>query len=164
MCPTILHFGKVKHLNFSQHCVILSIDDDTSDILSEIDGIPSHRLHVIGLSLASEAITTPTPHFGQELRAPVGDENELHMHLRLRGLMNMVLDNLYTMERAYCRPVDIADVVTDLSSRLDRWYWSLPVSSRFLRHPSAFNFASNQISEHLVGYRNPRTHDLRGLC
>ncbi|KIX01281.1 uncharacterized protein Z518_09006 [Rhinocladiella mackenziei CBS 650.93] len=120
-----------------------------SDILTEIDGIPSQRLHNIGVSLANDTVTTPPNLFGHDFSAPPGESHpswELQAHLRLRGYLNSVLDNLYTANRAYCRPDDVAEPLTDIARRLDLWYWSLPLDMRFPRHPSAFLFAANRMS------------------
>jgi hypothetical protein len=112
-----------------------------SDILTEIDGVPSQRLHNIGLSMVYDTVTTPPNLVGSEPGAPSNDDfvaQELNSHLRLRGYLNSVLSNLYTTERAYCRPDEVAIVLTDIARRLDVWYWSLPLNMRFPRHPAAF--------------------------
>ena len=124
-----------------------------SDILSEIDGVPSQRLHNIVVALDSETITTPPNLFGNEPTVPTDEDyqsQELQAHLRLRGYMNSVLENLYTLDRAYCRPEDVAIVLTDIARRLDLWYWTLPLDMRFPRHPSAFMLASHTMSDHIM--------------
>jgi hypothetical protein len=65
--------------------------------------------------------------------------------------MNNILDNLYIVRRAYCRPEDVATVLTDIASRLDLWYWTLPMNMRFPRHPSAFALAPYSMSNVMVG-------------
>lgn len=121
-----------------------------SDILSEIDGVPSQRLHNIAVALAQETVTSPSSLSGNEPVASTNDDyhsQEVHAHLRLRGYMNSILDNLYTLNRAYCRPEDVAIVLTDIARRLDLWYWTLPLDMRFPRHPSAFVLTSHNMSD-----------------
>ncbi len=128
-----------------------------SDILSEIDGVPSQRLHNIAVSLAQETVTTSPHPLGNEQIAPTQDDaltQELQAHLRLRGYMNSILDNLYTLNRAYCRPEDVAVVLTDIARRLDLWYWTLPLDMRFPRHPSAFVLTSHSMYDVMVWFEH----------
>ena len=127
-----------------------------SDILTEIDGVPSQRLHNIGLSMAFDTVTTPPNLMGSEPGPPSVHDyaiQELHSHLRLRGYLNSVLANLYTTDRAYCRPDEVAVVLTDIARRLDVWYWSLPLEMRFPRHPAAFLLTMPQMSDLMVSMK-----------
>ncbi|KAK5058967.1 hypothetical protein LTR84_011231 [Exophiala bonariae] len=127
-----------------------------SDILTEIDGVPSHRLHNIGLPTAFDAVTTPPNLMGSEPGSSLTYDyaiQELHSHLTLRGYLNSVLANLYTTERAYCRPDEIAANLTDIARRLDIWYWSLPLEMRFPRHPAAFLLTIPRMSDKMVSMK-----------
>ncbi|KIW64919.1 hypothetical protein, variant [Phialophora macrospora] len=124
-----------------------------SDILSEIDGIPSERLHKIAVALDRNTVTTPPNLFETEPTASAADDyqsQELQAHLRLRGYMNSILENFYVLQRAYCRPEHVARALPDIARRLDHWYWTLPPDMRFPRHPSAFILASNSMSDLMV--------------
>lgn len=106
--------------------------------------------------LVLDPVSVPSDLFRTEPTAPRGDEfhvQELQAHLRLRGYMNSVLDNLYTLNRAYCRPEEVAEVLTDIGRRLDLWYWTLPLEMRFSRHPSAFFLGSHRTSDLMVSGR-----------
>ncbi|EXJ74467.1 uncharacterized protein A1O5_02763 [Cladophialophora psammophila CBS 110553] len=125
-----------------------------SDILSEVDGLPLERLHNLFVAtMTQDAAATPPSLFGNEPIAASVDNyqsQELLAHLQLRAYMNNILEHMYQIERAYCRPEDVAGVVTDIARRLDLWYWTLPLSMRFPRHPSSFCLASHNMSHIMV--------------
>ena len=103
--------------------------------------------------MANDTVATPPNLIGSEPGAPTDEEyalQELRSHLQLRGYLNSVLANLYTTERAYCRPEEVAIVLTDIARRLDVWYWSLPLDMRFPRHSAAFIMTVPNMSDTMV--------------
>ncbi|OQU94047.1 Fungal Zn2-Cys6 binuclear cluster domain-containing protein isoform 2 [Cladophialophora immunda] len=120
-----------------------------SDILSEVDGVPSERLHTVIVAALTQNRAVAHPNvFGNELvAAPVDNHQsqEIRAHLQLRAYMNTILEHMYNVDRAYCRPSQVAAVVTDIARRLDLWYWTLPLNMRFPRHPSSFCLAPSDM-------------------
>ncbi|KIX93068.1 uncharacterized protein Z520_11125 [Fonsecaea multimorphosa CBS 102226] len=135
--------------NLRYGCILMSI----SDILSEIDGVPSDRLHTVIVAALNRttAVTVPQVLGNEPIQASVDNYQslELQTHLQLRAYMNTILEHMYSAQRAYCRPDEVAGVITEIGRRLDLWYWNLPLNLRFPRHPSSFRLASNNVS-HLL--------------
>ncbi|KAH0829448.1 hypothetical protein FOPE_10216 [Fonsecaea pedrosoi] len=121
-----------------------------SDILSEVDGVPSERLHAIIVTALTQDMAVTFPNVFTNAQSATSVENhhsrELQAHLQLRAYMNTILEHMYNIDRAYCRPRHVAAVVTDIARRLDLWYWTLPLTMRFPRHPSSFCLASEDMS------------------
>ncbi len=102
--------------------------------------MPGKLLRNSDIRLREDALIGTPSDFSVDSMTFCGDDNstqELQAHLRLRGYLNTILDSLYPLERAYCRPYDVAVLLTDVARRLDLWYWTLPINMRFPRHPSA---------------------------
>ncbi|KAK5453329.1 hypothetical protein LTS15_006514 [Exophiala xenobiotica] len=121
-----------------KHMASTSIN--VSDILTEVDGVPGKLLRNSDLRLREDAlIGTPSDFSVDSMTFCAADSStqELQAHLRLRGYLNTIIDSLYPLERAYCRPYDVAVLLTDIARRLDLWYWTLPINMRFPRHASA---------------------------
>ncbi|OAP63945.1 hypothetical protein AYL99_03172 [Fonsecaea erecta] len=130
-------------LNLRYGSILMSI----SDILSEVDGVPSERLHslIVAALTRSTTIAPPNPFENEPFTASADNYKclELQAHLQLRAYMNTILEHMYKLDRAYCRPEDVEGVITEIGQRLDMWYWTLPPSMRFPRHSSSFYLASN---------------------
>ncbi|KAK5305153.1 hypothetical protein LTR99_004219 [Exophiala xenobiotica] len=110
------------------------------DILTEVDGVPGKLLRNNDLRLHEDALIGTPSDFSVDSMTFCGADSstqELQAHLRLRGYLNTIIDSLYPLERAYCRPYDVAVLLTDIARRLDLWYWTLPINMRFPRHASA---------------------------
>jgi hypothetical protein len=75
---------------------------------------------------------------------------ELQAHSQLRGYMNTIFNDLYIRERGYCRPPDVAIVLTEIARRLDLWYWTLPLDLRFPRHPTSFELTPQSAASVMV--------------
>jgi hypothetical protein len=131
----------------------LSEADCYSDILSEIDGVPLQRIHSIIATLSHETMDTP-PKFEQDEEGRISAIDyqilELKAHLQLRGYMNAIFNDLYIRERGYCRPPEVAIVLTEIARRLDLWYWTLPLDLRFPRHPTSFELTPQSTSGVMV--------------
>lgn len=115
----------------------------TSDILTEVDGFPSQAYRVVqprGL-LPLQPITQG---------ASPAETSEsifyLQCHLWLRDALNKILHDLYTPNKAYAHPYELAESVGPFSSRLRQWYRALPIEYQFIRDLATFNVGSHAMT------------------
>jgi hypothetical protein len=101
-----------------------------SDILTELDGIPSQ------------------PILNQDVHTHI---TVIDKHFWLRNHQNKVL-RLYTTDMAYAQPHDVGDLIRALSTELDSWYRSLPFEDQFVRDITTLRMAGTRaITPVLVG-------------
>ncbi|KAH8897607.1 hypothetical protein GQ53DRAFT_817898 [Thozetella sp. PMI_491] len=100
------------------------------DILTEVDGFPSNTiLHL----LESTLVRGP-----RHLADLTSDEEYIKSHFWLRNNLNTIL-SLYTPNKAYAQPHELADLVNDLSTELRDWYRSQPRARQFPRDATTFS-------------------------
>lgn len=73
----------------------------------------------------------------------------IESHTWLRGHQNRIL-HLYTPNKAYARPHELADLVARLSAELREWYHSQPLDRRFPRDATTFNMNNSALTLHNV--------------
>ncbi|KAF7167778.1 hypothetical protein CNMCM6106_003221 [Aspergillus hiratsukae] len=59
-------------------------------------------------------------------------------NLWLRARLNQIISEMYSTDRAYCKPQNVASIITETSSELGFWYRSLPMNLQFIRDVESF--------------------------
>ena len=111
-----------------------------SDILSEIDGFTVFQT-TTQHGLSSDPATSSAHHSDT-----LENSFPLDAHLYLRICLNSILENLYSPEKAYAQPYEIADLVQRSEAKLRDWYRSLPLSQQFVRDLSTFTMSVSTLS------------------
>lgn len=104
------------------------------DLLTEVDG---------GKDSYYEALVRDkVPALGRESgRLGAGCDpmdSVLDQSVQLRVIHNAILTQLYSIDMAYCKPLEVADRVLKLRRHLDDWYGKLPANRRFARDLTCF--------------------------
>ncbi|KAH7139851.1 hypothetical protein B0J13DRAFT_68285 [Dactylonectria estremocensis] len=106
-----------------------------SDILTEIDGFASKScpslLPDYPESSAFAAVSSEGQQavdWGESL-----DRNAIENHTWLRCHLNRTLHLLYSPNKAYAQPHELADIVSSFAGDLSRWYRSRPLNQQFSR-------------------------------
>ncbi|KAH7129233.1 hypothetical protein EDB81DRAFT_808912 [Dactylonectria macrodidyma] len=106
-----------------------------SDILTEIDGFASKSCDsLLPDYLESSAFATINSE-GQQAAGWIEsiDRNAIENHMWLRCHLNRTLHHLYSPNKAYAQPHELADIVSGFADDLSRWYRSRPHNQQFSR-------------------------------
>ncbi|KAF4629864.1 hypothetical protein G7Y89_g8279 [Cudoniella acicularis] len=99
-----------------------------SDILTELDGVPSASSpQPLKLSAPDRSVVNST------------HEYYFQSQMFLRYCLNRVLGSLYTANEAYITPQQAGPIISAISSNLETWFQSLPLDMQFSRNVSSFN-------------------------
>ena len=132
-----------------------------SDILTEIDGFPSSAsLSTLNHDIDKMQLVEHASH--EDLQTEAAEETRFYVehHTKLRSFLNRVLHQLYTPNKAYAQPHELADLVCGLSAELRQWYQSLPLSQQFVRDATIFSLHLPSMSLRLVRIWLPTCHKL----
>lgn len=104
--------------------------DHYSDILTELEGA---QLDFYNHVLRDKCGVMP-PTLALQMRSE--RENDLRLTymtqvFELRLIHNSILQQVYSIARAYCRPEHIAEQVATITTRLQKWYEALPQHDHF---------------------------------
>lgn len=104
--------------------------DHYSDILTELEGA---QLDFYNHVLRDKCGVMP-PTLALQMRSE--KESDLHLTymtqvFELRLIHNSILQQVYSIARAYCRPEHIAEQVATITRRLQKWYEALPQHDHF---------------------------------
>ncbi|OJJ54903.1 hypothetical protein ASPSYDRAFT_435077 [Aspergillus sydowii CBS 593.65] len=67
----------------------------------------------------------------------------------LRARLNRIISEMYTTDQAYCKPENVASIVTEISLELECWYRSLPMDLHFTRDVKSFQIRQPRMSTRL---------------
>lgn len=120
--------------------------------MTEIDGFPSSAaLSILSRSINDEieAVASIT---NDVLLDDATEEAKILIdnHARLRAFLNRVLHQLYTPNKAYAQPHELADLVCSLSAELRQWYQTLPLEQQFVRDATIFSLHVPSMSLRVV--------------
>ena len=123
-----------------------------SDILTEIDGFPSSSsLSILNRDTDDEMETAASISHDALLADASADAKAfIENHVKLRSFVNRVLHHLYTPNKAYAQPHELADLVCSLSAELRQWYQILPLEQQFVRDATIFSLHVPSMSLRVV--------------
>ncbi|KAF5529810.1 C6 zinc finger domain-containing protein [Fusarium mexicanum] len=120
-----------------------------SDILTELDGIPSRTAKMLGKYWPS------TLNSSIDLHATAGPTDSqrilslMKRHKELRSYLNHITQDLYLPEKANATPHELAQPIQNYSARLRQWYENLDCENQFARDVMTLNLRGQKLPIHL---------------